>query len=429
LATDLDRPTPVPWHLQLAVYGIGLASTTMYYLALVVVPLWLAIIETSDFLIGVVISSRFFLPLILSIHGGVLMDRLGGRRVMIFFGIIAVITPLLFPAMPWIGAALILQMLLGLADAMGWIGAQTLIGHHMRGSTKFTIRLSFTCRFGPLFAPIFIGWVWDTYGPNWVHWDVYGPILPFAVISVAGLGMLLCAVSLPKNPSMDQNSKTPMHTQLRVRDLLPRWVDYVAAFRLLFVPAIALIVMISALSHIGASTHSGFYVVYLGRTGFSGTEIGILVTVVSVAALFGALSTKWMARIFKPYWFVMAIVLAGILAIALTPAFGMFWMLAIAAATLGAANGSTQPIIISTVLRAVDQEDRGKAVGLRSTMNRVASISAPILMGTVSEFAGLELSFYFVGVLAIILMGSLVIYVKKSAELTASNKKYTDNDG
>ena len=107
----------------------------MFYLASVVVPLWVATIESSPLLIGIVLGSRHFLPLFLSIHGGALMDRLGGRRVMIFFGIIGIITPLLFPAMPWIWAVLVLQMIAGLSDSMGWLGAQTLIGHHMRGST------------------------------------------------------------------------------------------------------------------------------------------------------------------------------------------------------------------------------------------------------------------------------------------------------
>ena len=74
--------------MQAAVYGLGLSSTTMFYLASVVVPLWVATIESSPLLIGIVLGSRHFLPLFLSIHGGVLMDRLGGRRVMVFFGIV-----------------------------------------------------------------------------------------------------------------------------------------------------------------------------------------------------------------------------------------------------------------------------------------------------------------------------------------------------
>ena len=109
----------VPWRLQIAVYGIGLFSTTMFYMAAVVVPLWVASLESSTFLVGMVLGSRHFLPLLLSIHGGALMDRLGGRRVMVFFAVVGMIIPLLFPLMPWIWAVLVLQMIAGLADSMG----------------------------------------------------------------------------------------------------------------------------------------------------------------------------------------------------------------------------------------------------------------------------------------------------------------------
>ncbi|NKB21052.1 MAG: MFS transporter [Alphaproteobacteria bacterium] len=412
------NPPPVPWHLQAAVYGIGLSSTTMFYLASVVVPLWVATIESSPFLIGVVLGARHFLPLFLSIHGGALMDRLGGRRVMVFFGIVGIITPLLFPMMPWIGAVLVLQMIAGLSDSMGWLGAQTLIGHHMRGSTVYTARLSFTCRFGPLFVPPAIGWVWDIYGSTWA----------FVGLSVWGLGFLICALMLPRHEQDPIAAKTPKETRVRVRDVMPRMVDYVDAFRMLGIPAIALIVMVSMLSHVGSSVQSSFYVVYLGEQGFTGTQIGSLLTAASFAALGGALSAHWMARRFKPFWFVMTTVLAGILSVAVTPAIGLFWLLVVASAVRGAANGATQPIIISTVLRAVGPEARGKAAGMRGTCNRISSIASPVIMGGLAELVGIETSFYLIGVIATVLMGALVVHVKRSAALTGANKIYSEDE-
>lgn len=388
----------------------------MFYLASVVVPLWVATIESSPLLIGIVLGSRHFLPLFLSIHGGALMDRLGGRRVMIFFGIIGIITPLLFPVMPWIWAVLVLQMIAGLSDSMGWLGAQTLIGHHMRGSTVYTARLSFTCRFGPLLAPPVIGWIWDVYGSTWA----------FVGLSVWGFGMLICALMLPAHRTDTAHTETPKE-RVRFRDVMPRMVDYIDAFRMLTIPAIALIVMVSMLSHVGSSVQSSFYVVYLGDQGFTGTQIGSLLTAASFAALGGALSAHWMARHFKPFWFVMTTVLAGILSVAVTPAIGVFWLLMIASAVRGAANGATQPIIISTVLRSVGAEARGKAAGMRGTCNRISSIAAPVVMGGLAELVGIETSFYLVGVIATVLMGALVVHVKRSAALTEANKIYNED--
>ena len=388
----------------------------MFYMAAVVVPLWVASLETSTFLIGVVLGSRHLLPLFLSIHGGALMDRLGGRRVMVFFAIVGVIIPLLFPVMPWIWAVLVLQMIAGLADSMGWLGAQTLIGQHMRGSTVYTGRLSFTCRFGHLVAPPAIGWVWDELGST----------AAFIGLSLWGLGILVCGLMLPaadKETSSNGDSATAMKrtATVRARDLLPRPADYIEAFRLLSLPAIALIVMASMLSHVGSSVHSSFYVVYLGDKGFTGTDIGLLLSASSVAAALGALATDWIARRIKPYWLIMGTVLSGVLAVAITPWLGLFSLLALASAVRGAANGVSQPMIISSVLRAVGPEMQGKAAGIRGTMNRVASIAAPVFMGGLAEFVEIESSFFVVGAIVTILMGALVVHVIRSPDLTTSN--------
>ena len=385
----------------------------MFYMAAVVVPLWVASLESSPFLVGMVLGSRHFLPLFLSIHGGALMDRLGGRRVMMFFAVIAIVVPLVYPAAPWIWAVLVLQMIAGLSDSMGWLGAQTLIGQHMRGSTVYTGRLSFSCRFGHLLAPPAIGWVWDTFGSNWA----------FAGLSIWGCGMLVCALLLP--PAATEAHDAPQvrrQANFRTRDILPRRIDYIDAFRLLSVPAIAVVVMASMLSHVGASVQSSFYVVYLGGKGFTGTEIGSLLSAASVAAAFGALISDRLARRIKPYWLMMGAILSGVLAIAITPLLGTLYALTIAAAVRGGANGASQPMVISTVLRAVGPATRGKAAGMRGTMNRLASIAAPVVMGALAEFAGIEASFYIVGAIATVLMGALVVHVIRSPDLSASNR-------
>lgn len=410
-------PAPVPWRLQIAVYGIGLFSTSMFYMSAVVVPLWVASLESSPFLVGMVLGARHFLPLFLSIHGGALMDRLGGRRVMVFFAVVGVVTPMLFPLMPWIGAVLVLQMIAGLVDSMGWLGAQTLIGQHMRGSTVYTGRLSFTCRFGHLIAPPAIGWIWDSLGPSWA----------FVALGIWGIGTLACSLMLP--PAERKSVETEQDDRVRTADLLPRFADYAEAFRLLAVPAIALVVMASMLSHVGASVHSSFYVVYLGEQGISGTEIGLLLSVSSVAAAGGALIAAWTARHIKPYWLMLGAILTSVLAVAVTPALGLLSLLMVASAVRGAANGVTQPMVISTVLRAVGPELRGKAAGIRGTANRMASIAAPVVMGGVAEMVGIEASFYVVGMIATLLMVALALHVIRSPGLSASNRIEAEDSG
>ena len=180
----------VAWSIQGAVYGIGLFSTSVYYMMVVVVPVFVNALNLSYFWIGVVLGCRPVLSLFLAIHAGSLMDRIGGRRVMIFFGIIGILAPLMYPVAPaigWIGILVVAQMLAGLADSMGWLGAQTLIGQHMKGRTKYTGRLSAVIRIGHAIAPIMVGIAWD----KWGAWAAFG------LMSVWNTGFLVCALLLP----------------------------------------------------------------------------------------------------------------------------------------------------------------------------------------------------------------------------------------
>jgi predicted MFS family arabinose efflux permease len=49
-------------------------------------------------------------------------------------------------------------------------------------------------------------------------------------------------------------------------------------------------------------------------------------------------------------------------------------------------------------------DSQGKAVGLRTTVNRLAILIVPVIMGAVAEILGIAASFYIVGALLIALM-------------------------
>ena len=59
---------------------------------------------------------------------------------------------------------------------------------------------------------------------------------------------------------------------------------------------------------------------------------------------------------------ILGTVLSGVLAITLTPLFGFLAILMIASSVRGASNGMSQPLIMSSVLRAVSPDSpRGRA--------------------------------------------------------------------
>jgi MFS family permease len=79
--------------------------------------------------IGMLVGARSLLAVLLSIHVGALMDRLGTRRVALFFVWTAMALAPVFPLLPWFWPLLLLQVVNGGALQFAWSGSQTLIAN------------------------------------------------------------------------------------------------------------------------------------------------------------------------------------------------------------------------------------------------------------------------------------------------------------
>lgn len=404
--TTATSEDDVPWRIQAAVYGIGLFSTSIFHIAAVIVPLYAATMNPSPVMFGLVFSAAHILPLFLSIHTGALMDRLGARRVMLVCTAIGAITPLLYPAFPWIWALVFLQMWFGLSESMGWLGAQTMIGQYMYGKTVYAGRMSFIIRIGHLLCAPLAG----------ISWDLAGPWGGFVLMSLWGSGAVVCSLLLPRQP-LDPAVTPPESRREKVRALLPNASDYLTAFRLLGVPAVVVIVLLGALMHVGNAVQSSFYVAWLNDMGLTGTAIGLLGPASAIgAALFSLLTAKLM-RYIGGLWIALLSLWAGILLVCATPLFGSYVLLQMAMFLRSGANGLAQPLVITLVLRGAGRENQGKAIGLRGTANRIASILSPLAMGAIAQAVGLEYSFYVVGVLVSIVMIGIAIYLWRNPKI------------
>lgn len=392
----------LPFKVKFAVYGAGLFSNSISNMMNVVVPLWAVALDPRPLTLGLVLGARSFLPLLLAIHGGALMDRIGTRRVLLFFGVVAILTTPLYPAMPMIPALIALQMLNGLAASMGWVGAQTLIGQIMRGSTRHAGRLSFFSRFGSIGGPPLIGAVWDFLGP----WAA------FALLTLPGVAMWATARVLPPDRPGGAEPGTPA-PRVRLRDLMPRPGDYIEAFRMLAVPAIAFVVLIAAIRISGNGIKSSFYVVYLEQIGMTGTLIGLLSSINSLAGSFSALATRAATRIVRAPLLLFLTVGASIVLITVTPLMTTFLFLGIVAAIRGATMGMSQPLMISIMAKSSGSR-QGRAVGLRTTTNRLITVVVPVAMGGLMEVFGIALSFYITGAVIAALMLPALLTMRRA---------------
>lgn len=390
----------VPLRVQCAVYASGYLSTSLQNMSGLLIPLWVVVtLDPSAFMIGVILGARNFLPTLLSIHGGAMMDHLGAKRVMIVFAVVGFVVPIMYPLAPWIWTVIILQMLSGLATTTSWMGAQTLIGQVMKGDTTHSGRLGSAALIGNLTVPPIVGAAWDNLGP----WG------GFLLMSLWAAGLFVAAFVLPA-PSKELSRAGD---RLRARDFIPRLSSYLEAFALLSIPAIALVVMVSVLRNTTYAIRSSFYVVYLDSIALSGTEIGFLM---SAAGMFGtgaALLTGRLSKVIKPVILMFVTVAGTIIFISVTPFMGTFWQLMIIAALWGASAGMSMPLMFSIMAKAADAQSQGKSVGMRLTANRLGATVLPVFMGAVADISGIGASFLIIGAVLLLALAGNALYARR----------------
>lgn len=383
-----------------ATYGVGLTANSVAMMLKVVFPLWAIYLHMSPAQIGFAVAANAFLPFLLSIHGGVLMDRLGVRRVTLVYVIITAIATPLYPLMPSFAAVIVLQLITGLTANMGWVGAQTLICNLSEGRTSLIAKFSAAGRIGTLSAPVAVG----------AAWDIGGPWGAFMFVAAASWLVVLALWIAPTDPDT-----TPRPTaKAVVRELKPQRADYVRAFSLIAIPTVAFIVVMSALRISSAAIQTSFYVVYLRDLGMIGTVIGILVAISEGAGLLGAFMADFWERYFKPHWVFIGFVVMSLFCVSITPALGsVLVLLGIATFGRGYAQGLSQPVMFGILSRSVGRSEQGTSIGLRTTSNRLASLIVPAVMGVVAERVGIRDSFFWIGGTLIVLCLGVALFVRR----------------
>jgi MFS family permease len=372
----------IPLRTRLGIYGSGVFADGATN---VVVPLWALYLEPSPFAFGIVIGARSFLPFLFSIHGGVLMDRLGARQVMLFFAAIGLIVPVLFPLLPWIWVAGILNLLLGFTSTMNWVGAQTLVGQVMQGDASLTWQVSFCNRLGHLAFPVIAGAMWDVFGP----WGGFGVTLLAAAL------FMIAALMLPRGNGA---RKEPADAAaFRLRDMVPRLEDYTRTFTLLGIPLVAIAVTGSVLNIAGSAIHGSFFIAYMKEVGLTGTLIGVIFAALNLSGLAGTAGATPLARRTGDVWLLNATVVGAIAAITVTPLLAAFLPLLAVSVIRGFMVGVSQPLMIFIPAKSAPPGSQGAVVGLRISINRLMQTIVPPIMGGVVSLVGLNASFYWVG--------------------------------
>jgi MFS family permease len=366
----------------LATLGAGVFTNGVWDMLSVVVPLYAVAVGLNAAEIGLIVAARSVLPALLSIHGGILMDQLGTRRVLMWVAAACTALPLLYPLSGWFAVLTLLQLVLGLASALGMAASQTWAMQVGRGDTAILARYSVATRIGTFFGPVVVGAAWDHFGA-WVA---------FICVAICGAGVI--AATAQSNVAVS----TLPHGQ-GAAVLLPRWKPHKEALLLALIPPVAFILVASLLRNSSGSIQSSLFVVYLNGIGYSGTLIGTLVATAELSGVAGSLLAAPVQRRTGSYALVIACIVVTLFCMASTPLIaGTLAVLFGACVLRGIVQGMSQPLMYAILSNEVANDRHGSSVGLRNAVVRLGSIVTPAVMGVVAEAYGIETSFYVIGV-------------------------------
>ena len=409
------------WRLQGPIYGTAFFTGNLFPISHVIVPLWAAIeLDASLLMVGIIIASRQLLPVTMSIHGGALLDRFGPRRVIMVLGVLGACSTAMVPFFPFIWATILFQIIIGFCETTNWIGVQSAVGTLMKGNAVYAGRMTASARAGGFFGPVLVG----------VAYEAGGPIGGFVCFGAWALCGAIGAMFLPRHEggakdqvasrSLSANAAPAVATEQERTDVLPSLSDYREAFRLLLIPAIALVIAATFMRQTGSGMQASFYGIWLKDLGYTATSIGLLIGIGNGVSALAALCIGPLTRRIADYWLLILAVGAAIIGVAATPLFETWVFLALAICVRGAGQGLNLPLMMSIASRSVAPRLQGRAAALRISFNRFGGMLFPVIMGALAEVIGLEYAFYAIGGIGIFLICGLSIWILRTRDQCGS---------
>jgi MFS family permease len=392
--------------MQSAVYGTAFFNGTVQSMGSTIVALLVvALIDKNlALLIGIILASRQFLTVTMSVYAGSLMDNFGTKRVIIAFGFVGVIAAIAYPAISLIfgvkvGASLqnpsitiilaviIVQMISGWCEATAWIGSQTLVGQLMKGHPVYAGRMTFVARIGGFLGPPAIGYAWD-------FWGAWGG---FSFLAIWIIGGMIAASFLPDTRAATRefrkstNDSTP-NAPIEITTPIKKQSSYAETLRLLLIPAVAMVIMVTVMRQTGSGVQSSFYVVWLSEhVGIQGSTIGWLIGAANGASAIAALCTGPLVKKYSAHWLLTLMVTVSVVAIAITPLFGTTFTTLLFLALMGGicirgfAQGLNLPLMMIILSRNVAPHLQGRVTALRISFNRFGGLLVPPGMGALAD--------------------------------------------
>lgn len=349
--------------------------------------------------IGILASSYAALALFGALLIGRWTDRFGPARFMVGGASLLAISA--FSAI-WIDSIIGLaigQALVGLGQIMNLVASQTLVANQAKRDQRderFGL-YSMVASGGQLIGPAVAGFIAGGVAEDAIGRDLnLVPVFIFAtVVALASVGMCVMLLRHAGDAGRATPSANPTGHLSAARRVLGR-----PSIPQAMLASVAVILSVDLL------------VAYLPAVGEANAlPVELIGLLLATRAAGSMVSRLFMGRLIR--WAGRGHVLTGSMliaavAIATLPVFTQPVILLGLMLLLGLGLGLGQPMTIAWIANAVPRAERGTAIGVRLTGNRLAQLVLPSLLGTLAGAAGLAALFWTLG--AVLAGGALMVW-------------------
>ena len=348
-------------------------SNGAWYVAIPFFPLYLVSQGASAGVVGTVVGLAGIVPLAISIHAGALVDERGP------FGVYAA-SVVLFGA-----GGVILTFLRGIPAAGVGYGVMTIANIGFAVAAQAIVAAASTD---------------DTRIRNYGYYSLWnsagavaGPIAGgfiAARLGYTGAFAALWIVMLPCLAAVVGLRGVPAPS----RRAVPLAAAHTLVGTILRQQGVGEVLFVSAMMVSAQQLQNTFYPLYLHQIGMAAPLIGILVAAVSSATMaVRSLLTPGVALLGSGRALLLSMMVAAA-AFGLVPLTHGFWPLLGVSVLMGSSVGFTQPLTMSMLVECVTAEFWGVALGVRQSVQRVATIISPLIYGAVSTAVSVRPAFY-----------------------------------
>lgn len=358
----------------LLAYASGTFSFSYSLMLTFVVTLRVRELGASLPQVGILIGAASLVAAFTSIPSGALTGRIGPKRVYVLGTALSSLGALIMAFSTSFWAILALQIALGSARTASWVASQTYITGVGHPSQRVAIagRFSFATNLGTMVFPVIIGLVVQIWGLQ------IGLLFVGATAATYSLmGGVLPAVNVHR-PGVEERASS---------------LGFGSALAYLRLRAMQIAVLLSFVRVWYQSAWMTFYPVLLVEGGMQESVAGSVLAVASGVAMITSLFAGRMSK-YAGVEVLTGITLAlGALGVAISPHMTSLPWVYLPPLLYGVGVGVSLPTLLALFTAAAPASGRGVAMGIRTSSNQVAALTAPALSGYIIGVIGVSLGF------------------------------------